>query len=81
MITLLNWAVAFDGWAVALISFLLGGGCGTGITYHVLKSKQKQRAGNYAKQKQEVKSSSAQEINIISQSQKAGDNAEQSQSL
>lgn len=81
MITLLNCAVAFDGWAVALISFLLGGGCGTGITCYILKSRQKQKANKNAKQKQEVSSSSRQGITIISQSQEAGDNAEQSQSL
>lgn len=72
--------VALDGWAVALISAIVCG-CGSIITFKHIKAKQKQKAGNNAKQEQDVKPSSYKDINIISQLQDAGDGAEQKQSL
>ena len=68
----------FDGWGTELISILIGL-CLTGFGVWIYKKgrvSQKQKAGDYAKQKQEVKDS--QEKNIC-QKQKAGDNAEQTQ--
>ena len=69
----------FDGWGTELVVLLVGllftGGVGF-VFYKKGKICQKQKARDFAKQKQEVKDS--QEKNIC-QKQKAGDNAEQTQ--
>ena len=68
----------FDGWGTELISILIGL-CLTGFGIWFYKKgrvNQKQKAGDYAKQKQEVKKG---DEKIIRQKQKAGDNSEQTQ--
>lgn len=76
-LNVLNPDIAFDGWAIALIvlslSTLVGGG--TYLAYH--KISQKQKAGNKAKQKQNVRAS--QSNKHVSQKQEAGDYSNQSQ--
>ena len=69
----------FDGWGTELISILIGlcvAGGGCFLYYKNGKISQKQKAGNNAKQRQEVKSSNKKNVN---QYQEAGDNSEQSQ--
>ncbi len=68
----------FDGWGTELLSILIGVILmGTGCWYYKKgKIVQNQKAGNNAKQRQEVKDS--QEKNIC-QKQEAGDNSEQTQ--
>lgn len=68
----------FDGWGTELVSLLVGL-LATGIGYKFYKSGkiyQKQKAGNNAKQKQEIKNSHEKNT---SQKQEAGDNSEQIQ--
>ncbi len=68
----------FDGWGTELVSVLVGL-LATGIGYSFYKNGricQKQKAGNNAKQKQEVKNSLEKST---SQKQEAGDNSEQIQ--
>lgn len=68
----------FDGWGTELVSILITlcmAGLGIGI-YKRGKIKQKQKAGDFANQRQEVKDG---EGKRILQKQKAGDNAEQTQ--
>lgn len=68
----------FDGWGTELVSILIAlcmAGLGIGI-YKRGKVKQKQKAGDFANQRQEVKDG---EEKRILQKQKAGDNAEQTQ--
>lgn len=68
----------FDGWGTELVSILVGllvGGIGYRF-YNNGKICQKQKAGNNAKQIQEVKDSLEKSI---CQSQEAGDNSEQTQ--
>ena len=74
----MDFNTAFDGWAIALIIFLITL-CIGGVGYqHFKKGKvtQKQKAGNNAKQKQEVKSSDEKNV---SQNQEAGDDSNQIQ--
>lgn len=68
----------FDGWGTELVSVLVSL-LAAGIGYRFYKNGkicQKQKAGNNAKQKQEVKDSLEKSI---SQKQEAGDNSEQIQ--
>lgn len=68
----------FDGWGTELVSLLVGL-LVTGIGYRFYKNGkiyQKQKAGNNAKQKQEIKNSHEKNT---SQKQEAGDNSEQTQ--
>lgn len=68
----------FDGWGTELVSVLVGL-LAVGIGYRFYKNGkicQKQKAGNNAKQKQEIKDSLEKSI---SQKQEAGDNSEQTQ--
>ena len=68
----------FDGWGTELIGILIGL-CITGVGIWYYKKgrvSQKQKAGDNAKQKQEVKKGDEKKIR---QKQKAGDNSEQTQ--
>ena len=66
----------FDGWGTELVSLLVGL-LATGIGYRFYKNgKMYQKAGNNAKQKQEIKNSHEKNT---SQKQEAGDNSEQIQ--
>lgn len=72
----IDWKTMFDGWGTQLIAAvvtLVVGGVGF---YKRGKSSQTQKAGNYAKQRQEVKNSDKKKV---SQSQEAGDDADQTQ--
>ncbi len=73
--------IAFDGWAIAIIVFLLS--CCIGTYRYVTKSKlsQKQKAGVNSNQEQSVRSTSIKDENTISQSQKAGNNSTQKQTM
>ena len=68
----------FDGWGTELISVLVGLCLAGGGFWYYKNGKvtQKQKAGNNAKQRQEVKSSNKKNV---SQSQEAGDDSEQTQ--
>lgn len=71
----IDWKTMFDGWGTQLIVTvvaLVGGG----MFYRRRKNFQTQKAGNYAKQRQEVTNSDKKEV---SQSQEAGDDADQTQ--
>ena len=68
----------FDGWGTEIVGILISlgvAGLGVGI-YKRGEIKQKQKTGNFAKQRQEVKDGEGKRIR---QKQKAGDNAEQTQ--
>lgn len=68
----------FDGWGTELISILIGL-CLTGVGIWFYKKgrvSQKQKAGNHAKQKQEVKNGDEKKVR---QKQVAGDDSEQTQ--
>ncbi len=74
--------IAFDGWAIAIIIFILS--ClGFGTYKFVTKSKinQKQKGGNDSEQEQTINPSTIKDTNEINQSQKAGDNAKQKQTV
>ena len=74
--------IAFDGWAVAAIVFILS--ClGIGVYRYVTKNKisQKQKSGSDSEQEQSVTSSTLKDENTISQSQKAGNNSKQKQTI
>lgn len=73
--------IAFDGWAIAIIVFILS--CCIGAYKYVTKSKlsQKQKAGYSSNQEQSIRSTSIKDENIISQSQKAGNNSKQKQTM
>lgn len=67
----------FDGWGTELISIIIAICIGGGLWYCKNgKVNQKQKAGNNATQRQEVKSP---DKKSVSQSQEAGDDAEQTQ--
>lgn len=74
--------IAFDGWAIAIIIFVLSLFCGGA---YLIRSKtkisQKQKAGSDSEQEQSVSSSTLKEKNNISQSQKAGDKSKQKQTI
>ena len=73
--------IAFDGWAIAIIIFILS--CCVGTYKYVTRNKisQKQKSGSNSEQEQSVRSTSLKDENIISQSQKAGDKAKQKQTV
>ena len=74
--------IAFDGWAVAVIVFILS--ClGFGVYKYVTKNKisQKQKSGSDSEQEQSVASSTLKDENTISQSQEAGNNSKQKQTI
>lgn len=72
--------VAFDGWAVALISLLIAS-MGSGVYYSVKKVYQKQKAKNNATQEQVIQKESLKNTSFVSQEQRANNNATQKQSL
>lgn len=74
--------VAFDGWAVALISAIITLVLGSFWKYKRLTSNnisQKQTAKNKASQTQEVRSNAIKDINNINQEQEAGGDSTQNQ--
>lgn len=77
-----NLDIAFDGWAVALIVFILGT-VGIGGYKYVTKSKihLKQEAKDGAIQEQYVRKSTIKDENDITLEQKGGANSEQKQSI
>lgn len=80
--SLLEPNVAFDGWAVALISAIISLVLGGLWKHKRLTSKnitQKQTAKNKASQTQEVRSNTIKDINIINQEQEAGGDSTQNQ--
>lgn len=66
----------FDGWGTELVGLLIGSGIVGYCFYKKGKISQKQKAGNNAKQTQEVRNSQEKEV---CQEQEAGDNSEQIQ--
>lgn len=70
--------IAFDGWAVALISLFLSA-IGFGVYKTSSKVKQKQKAGKNTKQSQTVKNTTVKDKTIICQKQVAGDDSDQNQ--
>lgn len=75
----MNLNTMFDGWGTELVSILIGlFVTGGGVCWFYKKGKisQKQKAGNNAKQTQEVKNSQGKNI---SQVQESGDNSKQIQ--
>lgn len=80
LLDITNPDIAFDGWAIALIVFFLS--CLGFGSYRIIKKgvvKQKQSAGSGAKQEQEVGKETAKDKKRINQTQKGGNNSEQSQ--
>lgn len=72
--------IAFDGWAIAIIIFILTLLCsGTYIYLTRSRVNQKQKAGDRAKQRQKASSATLKNESVITQKQKAGDNAQQDQ--
>lgn len=74
--------IAFDGWAVAIIVFIMS--ClGIGTYKYITKNEisQKQKSGSSSEQEQSVNSTSMKDENVISQSQQAGNNSKQKQSI
>ncbi len=74
--------IAFDGWAVSVIIFVLS--ClGVGTYKYITRNKisQKQKSGSNSEQEQYVSSTSMKDDNVISQSQKAGNNSKQKQTI
>ena len=69
MLNILKPEIAFDGWAIAIIIFILTLICSGTIYLTRSKVNQKQKAGDRAKQKQQVSS----------EKQKARDDAQQDQ--
>lgn len=72
--------VAFYGWAIAILIFILTICSGT-IVLRRISISQKQKAGKNAEQSQKVNSSSIKDETTITQTQKAKDGAKQSQSV
>ena len=82
MLDILNPEIAFDGWAIGIILFILS--ClGIGTYKYKTKTKisQKQKAGINSKHEQKANSTTNMDETVISQSQKAGDNSEQKQTV
>jgi len=73
--------IAFDGWAIAIIIFILS--CCVGTYKYVTRNKisQKQKSGSDSEQEQSVRSISLEDENVIFQSQKAGDKSKQKQTI
>ena len=82
ILSICNPEVAFDGWAISIILFVLSAlGIGTYVYKTKNKIEQNQKAGDNSKQSQIIRSKSLKDKNDISQKQKAGDNANQNQSV
>lgn len=80
LLNILNPEIAFDGWAIGIIIFILTLLCsGTGVYVKRINIKQKQKAGKKAKQKQKVSSATLKDDSEVIQKQKAGDNSQQEQ--
>lgn len=79
LLNILNPEIAFDGWAIGIIIFVLTLLCSGYIHATRIKVKQKQKAGKNAKQKQKISSSTLKDESNIVQKQKAGDDAQQEQ--
>lgn len=77
---ILNLEIAFDGWGISIILFVLSAFGGAYVYKTKNKIRQQQKAGNNSKQSQIVRSKSLKDKNDISQKQKAGNNANQNQS-
>lgn len=79
LLSILSPEIAFDGWAIGIIIFILTLLC-SGAAYATrIKVKQKQKAGKNARQKQKVSSATLKDESSIVQKQKAGDNSQQEQ--
>lgn len=77
---LLDFNVAFDGWAVALIVFILSAlGFGTYKLVTKTKVTQKQVSRDNADQHQEIRKTTIKEKNRIKQTQKSGNSSKQNQ--
>lgn len=81
LLDILNPEIAFDGWAIAIIVFILSCCIGTYKYKTRTKISQKQKAGYNSKQEQKANSTTNTDEIVISQSQKAGDNSEQKQTV
>ncbi len=79
MLNILKPEIAFDGWAIAIIIFILTLICSGTIYLTRSKVNQKQKAGDRAKQKQQVSSATQKDESTITQKQKARDDAQQDQ--
>lgn len=80
MLNIFKPEIAFDGWAIAIITLLFSVvGVGAHVVTRCVRINQKQKAGKGAKQTQKVGSTSLKDENNITQKQKAGDNSEQNQ--
>ena len=78
MLNIFNPEIALDGWAISIIIFILTIFSGT-VYFTRSKVKQKQKAGDRAKQKQQVSSATQKDESTITQKQKARDDAQQDQ--
>ena len=82
ILNILNPDVAFDGWAIAIIIFILTMSIGGAVVYKTKsKIRQKQKAGDDSIQNQKISPTSIKEKNDICQKQKAGNNANQDQTI
>lgn len=82
LLNILSPEIAFDGWAIGIIIFiltLLCSGAGAGVYVKRIKIKQRQKAGKKAKQKQKISSSTLKDDSEVIQKQMAGDNSQQEQ--
>ena len=81
LLDILNPEIAFDGWAIAIIVFILS--CCIGTYKYKTRNKisQKQKAGSNSKQEQKANSTTNTDETVISQSQKAGNNSKQKQTI
>lgn len=73
--------IAFDGWAIAIIVFILSCCFGTSIYRAKNKISQNQKSGSDSDQEQTVNPTTIKDNTVITQSQKAGDNSKQKQSI
>lgn len=73
--------IAFDGWAIAIIVFILSCCFGTCIYRAKNKISQNQKSGSDSDQEQTVNPTTIKDDTVITQSQKAGDNSKQKQSV
>ena len=71
--------VAFDGWAIAIIIFLLSLGFGAYKLASKTKVTQRQVSREDADQNQEIRETTIKERNRLKQTQKAGNKSKQNQ--
>lgn len=81
ILNILNPDIAFDGWAIAIIVFILSCCIGTCIYRAKNKISQIQKSGSDSDQEQTVNPTTIKDDTVITQSQKAGDNSKQKQSI